>query len=56
MVDLRYFPVCFCLALSVHGRVFRVFHLLCELVEDWQDGLEALGRPPGLEGSDFGHR
>ena len=55
VVDLRYLPVGFCLALCVHRRVLRVLHLLGELVEHGQHGLEALGRPPCLEGSDFGH-
>ena len=56
MVDLRDLPVILDLALGVQRAILCVLHLPRELVQHWQDVLEALRSLLRLQRSDFRHK
>ena len=56
VVDLRDLPVVLDLSLCVQWAILCVLHLPCELVQHWQDVLEALRSLLRLQRSDFRHK
>jgi len=55
MIDLSYFPVFFCFALSVEGSILCIFHLFAKLIKDWQNVIESLWSFTCLKCSNLRH-